>query len=197
LGATSYCGKPVIERVSMQPGPGQHTLRFVGDRLTFTLGNPDGQVLPAGWKAFLRTNVGRARVWRHEIIHAHTGRLALRNAAWHDIPMEARDGSWARELTLNEVGYFQAKPYAVDASGRQHWPEGPNAGICVHPDAYRCANTIYCAFPRMFGPSRTVASTENEQLNHLLQTLDKDGFTVIPPSGKLRDLARQLPHIFD
>ena len=67
----------------MQPGPGQHVLRFVGDRVTFTLGGPNAQPLPAGWRAFLRTNVGRGHVLRQEIIHAHTGRLALRNAAWH------------------------------------------------------------------------------------------------------------------
>jgi starch synthase (maltosyl-transferring) len=209
-----------MEKLSMQPAPGQHALKFVGDRITFTLAGPNEQPLPAGWRAFLRTNVGRGRVLRHEIIHAHTGQLALRNAAWHDLPMEvlahghradghagdnlltsiatgARQGVWTRDLTLAEVGYFQAKAYAVDESGRQHWPHGPNAGICVHPDAFRTANTIYCAFPRMFGASRTAASTESEQLNHLLQTLDKDGFTVIPPSGKLRDLTRQLAHIFD
>ena len=35
----------------------------------------------------------------------------------------------------------------------------------------------------------------DEKLEAQLQQLDEKNFTVIPPSGKLRDLARQLPHI--
>src|SRR5213594_2370228 len=138
----------------MYPAPGQRVLRFVGDRLVFTFGGGDGQPLPEGWRASLRTNLGRGQVLRQEIIQAHTGRFALRDASWRDIPMQPHEGQWRRELSLTEVGYFRAKAYAVDAQGRQHWPDGPDAGVSVHPDAYRTANTIYCAFVRMFADTR-------------------------------------------
>ena len=85
----------------------------------------------------------------------------------------------------------------VAPDGRQIWPDGPDAGISVHPSDYRTANTIYCAFTRMFGPSRTARASRDADLEERLAYLDANGYTVIPPSGKLRDVIRQLPHIFD
>ncbi len=181
----------------MYPATGQQVLRFVGDRVTFSLSGADGGTLPKGWRAYLRTNLGRAQVLRQEIIHAHTGRLSLENAAWHDIPLNQVDGKWQRDFCLSQTGYFSAKAYARDERGWQHWPNGPDVGVSVHPDAYRSANTIYCAFPRMFGRTRTAVTTENEKLDAIFKPLDKEGYTIIPPSGTLRDLIRQLPHIFD
>jgi len=176
-----------LENLVMYPSPSQRVLRFVGDRLTFSLGQTGGEPLPEGWQAMLRTNLGRGEVLRQEIIHAHTGRLALRDASWRDIPMNLVDGVWRRDVCLAEAGFFRAKAYALDPQGRQHWPEGTDAGVCVHPDSCRTANTIYCAFTRMFGETRS-SILRNAPLDHLLASLDKDGFTVIPPSGKLRDL---------
>ena len=100
-------------------------------------------------------------------------------------------------MPLAEVGYFKAKAYLVDPRGWQHWPDGPDVGISVHPDRYRTANILYCAFPRMFGETKAAVSTRDEKLAQALAPLDKAGYTVIPPSGKLRDLTEQLPHIFD
>jgi predicted glycogen debranching enzyme len=145
----------------------------------------------------LRTNLGRAAAVRKEIIHAHTGGLDPASSSWHDIPMEAAGTLWHRELALTETGYFKAKAYAVDPRGRQHWPDGPDIGISVHPDAYRSANTIYCAFARMFGETRTAKSTERPTVEAQLKQLDAQGYTLIPPSGKLRDVVRQLPHIIE
>ncbi len=110
------------------------------------------------------------------------------------IPVE---GGWELELPLVEPGFFKAKPYLVDPRGWQHWPEGPDAGIAVHPDAYRTGNTIYCAFARLFGSTRRLMDGGNPILNEKLAALDKSGYTVIPPSGKLRDLVQQAPHIFN
>ena len=67
----------------------------------------------------------------------------------------------------------------------------------MHPDSYRTGNTIYCAFTRMFGETKTALSTENPKLEEQLKQLDEKGYSVIPPSGKLRDLVQQLPHIID
>src|SRR5208283_4923339 len=54
-----------------------------------------------------------------------------------------------------------------------------------------------CAFPRMFGPSKTARQTVDENWELQLNKLDDRGYVVIPPSGTLRDLARQLPHIME
>ena len=111
--------------------------------------------------------------------------------------MEVKEGEWRRDLTLCEVGYFRAKAYAIDSQGRQYWPDGPDAGISIHPDSYRTANTIYCAFVRLFGETRTAITARNISLEDQLAQLDKRGYTVIPQSGKLRDLIKHLPHIVD
>jgi len=177
----------------MTPAPGEHMLRFVGDRVRFSLA-----ALPKGWRGFLRTTLGRGKVLRQEIVYAHKVHRKLANAPWRDIPMEEVAGEWRRELCLVEPGFFNAKAYALDPQGRQHWPEGPDVGISIHPDRYRSANTIYCAFTRMFGPTRNAAHTAFEPaFDESVTDLDAAGFTVIPPSGKLRDLIGALPHIFD
>lgn len=186
-----------MQRLVMIPAPGERVLRFVGDQLSFQLRYEDGSPLPLGWRAALRTNLGRATLLRHEIINAHTGQFNVPDAAWRDIPMQPTEGEWALNLAFTEVGYFRAKAYAVDPKGRQHWPEGYDLGVSVHPNQYRTLNTIYCAFVRMFGDTRTAASTKNEKLEAQLMQLDQRGYTVIPPSGKFRDLIRHLPHIID
>lgn len=186
-----------MQKLVMSPGPGERVLRFVGDRLPFTLGGEGGEALPKGWRAMLRTNLGAGRLLRHDIIHAHTGKFGLADASWRDLPMESTGGEWRREIALCEVGYFRAKAYAVDGQGRQHWPEGADLSISVHPDAFRSANTIYCAFPRMFGLGREARATRNPLLETQLAELEQPGGAIIPPSGKLRDLIRQLPHIID
>src|SRR5207253_2961984 len=61
----------------------------------------------------------------------------------------------------------------------------------------RLGNILYCAFPRLFGSSRFETNSNHEKREEKLKPLDQEGFTVIPPSGKLRDLLRQLPHIFE
>lgn len=185
-----------MQRLIMNPPPGERLLRFVGDRVQFQLRTADGAPWPADWRALLRTNLGRADVVRQEIIHAHHQRLKLVNAAWRDLPMQPQpDGVWSIELPITEVGFFQAKAYAVDRGGWQYWPEGPDVGLSVHPSSYRTANIIYCAFVRMFGPASSVARLDEARLQAAMASLDKLGYTVIPPSGKFRDLIGALPHI--
>jgi predicted glycogen debranching enzyme len=111
--------------------------------------------------------------------------------------MSPTERGWRTELCLTEPGYFEAKPYAVDPQGRQVWPEGGNIGVSIHPSEYRTANTIYCAFVRLFSESKSATIARDERLEMQLKSLDKQGYSVIPPSGKLRDLIAQLPHIID
>ena len=180
----------------MNPAPGERLVRFVGDQLSFRLETPDGRPLPEGWQARLRTNLGRGRVLRQEILRAHSGKPQLALASWRDLPMRPdAAGAWTLSLPLTEVGFFKAKAYAIDPLGHQQWPDGPDFGVSVHPDAYRTANTLYCAFTRMFGPSKKLVSTIDKTLEAQFRALDAKNFTVIPPSGKLRDLIAELPFI--
>ena len=182
----------------MSPLPGTRVVRHAGDSLTFTLQSHNGEI-GAGWQARLRTNLGRAERVREEILQSHFGRLPLAGAAWRDLPLKpTADGQWSVTLPLTEVGYFKAKAYAIDPKGFQHWPDGPDVGISIHPSWTRTANTVYCAFPRMFGPwSKHRISTAEDHHTPILKALDQEGFTVIPPSGTLRSLIAELPHIID
>jgi predicted glycogen debranching enzyme len=198
---------------AMVPAPGELLKRFVGDRLRFTLADRDGQPPAPGWRAMLRTNLGRAELLRQEIIQAQTRAVPVAGASWRDLPMKRDESGWWLELPLTEVGHFKAKAYLVDPRGWQHWPEGRDVGISVHPDSYRTANSIYCAFTRMFdqpskGPSEQGTKAPKDQgtkgprdqktsADNPVVSLDEQGYAVIPPSGKLRDLIRCLPHIVD
>lgn len=179
----------------MTPATGGRLLRFVGDRVRFRLEAVGG--VPAGWSARLRTNLGRAAVLRDEIVATRSGGRTFAGASWRDVPMRAVEGGWEVELPLAEVGWFRSKAYAVDEKGRQRWPGGDDIGIAVHPDHVRSGNTVYCAFVRMFGSGKSRPATRDPLLEDQIAAMDRHGWTVIPPSGKLRDLVRELPHIVD
>src|SRR5690348_2967954 len=172
----------------MTPAPGGRCVRYVGDRMRFSLRDRNGAGPPQGWRGVLRTNLGRAEQLRQEILEAHTQGLAPAGRSWRDLPMAQTAEGWSLDLPLVETGYFKAKAYLIDPRGWQHWPEGPDVGISIHPDRYRTGNVLYCAFPRMFGASRTATSTKDEVAEKTLAALDQKGYTVIPPSGKLRGL---------
>jgi starch synthase (maltosyl-transferring) len=176
----------------MKPATGECLLRFVGDRVRFTV---RGAGAASARRALLRTNLGRAAARRREIIAANAGGAVHAGASWRDVPMQKTGDGWEIELPLAEVGFFKAKAYLLDEKNWQHWPEGPDAGISVHPDFARTANTIYCAFTRLFGAAKNLPSTRDEKLEAQIKSLDEKKYAVIPPSGGLRDLARQLPHI--
>src|SRR5580704_9390719 len=132
----------------MNPAPGERMVRFVGDRVRFSLRAPPA---PAkGARAFLRTNLGKAERLRQEIVATHAGKSPVSVAFWRDVPLVPQaNGEWAVEMPLTDVGFYRAKAYLVSADGRQVWPDGADTGISVHPGEYRTANTIYCAFTRM------------------------------------------------
>lgn len=180
----------------MFPAPGEHLLRYVGDRLRVTLTPPAGR--SPGLRAFLRTNLTRAAVARAEVI-AQAGlreqeQLTFAGASWRDIPLEPSREGFAIELPLLETGHFLAKPYCRDESGHQDWPEGSDLSIAVHPDRLRSANVIYCAFARVMGRF-TFTPSASTLAN--ARALDAESWSAIPPSSTLRNLTRALPHIFD
>jgi predicted glycogen debranching enzyme len=179
----------------MTPAPGERLLRFVGDKILFTLRVEKNSAAQKNVCAFLRTNLGRAAELRREIISAHAGGAAAAGASWRDLPMQKIPDGWQIELPLADVGYFKAKPYLLDGKNWQHWPDGSDVGISVHPDFARTANTIYCAFTRLFGATKNLPSIADEKLEVQLKSLEALGYATLPPSGKLRDLTKQLPHI--
>ena len=96
----------------MTPAPGESLVRFVGDRVRFTLRDATGSR-----RGLLRTNLGRGAARRREIIAAHAGGVGHAGASWHDVPMRKNGDTWEIELPLAEVGFFKAKPYLLDAKG--------------------------------------------------------------------------------
>src|SRR5947209_12062965 len=117
----------------MTPAPGERLLRFVGDKVRFTVRDRSARPGPA-LRAFLRTNLGRAAARRREIISAHAGDVAAAGLSWRDLPMQRTAAGWEIEIPLAEVGYFKAKAYLADDNQWQYWADGPDAGITVHPD---------------------------------------------------------------
>ena len=178
----------------MTPTPGERLVRFVGDKIHFTLRH-EKKPGDKNLRALLRTNLGRANARRREIIAAHAGGAVVANSSWRDVPMQETADGWSIELPLAEVGYFKAKAYLLDDKNWQHWPDGSDVGISVHPNFARTANTIYCAFTRLFGATKNLASTADEKLETQLKSLEAQGYAALPPSGKFRDLTQKLPFI--
>ena len=68
-----------MDKLIMTPAPGERLLRFVGDRIRFGLRTPQG--FARGWKALLRTNLGKAERLRQEMIVTHAGKNPRRRRA--------------------------------------------------------------------------------------------------------------------
>ena len=176
----------------MEPSCGGNIVRYVGDVVRFVI-----EGVPSSYSAVLRTNIGRGKEVREGIIKSIQEPEVQLETSWRDIPMQRRVDCFDVSLALSEVGWFQAKAYALDSNGNQYWPEGDNIGISVHPNSCRAGNTIYCAFPRMFGANMYSNNTQADLDDQRILALDEQGYTVIPSSGTFRSLAKQFPHIFE
>src|SRR5437763_10066370 len=99
---------------TMSPAPGARLQRFVGDRVNFRLADRLGRRPFEGWRALLRTNLGRAAMLRHEITQAQAKGLPQAGASWRDLPMVQDKTGWSLQIPIAEVGYFKAKAYLVD-----------------------------------------------------------------------------------
>jgi len=178
--------------VTQTPHPGTRFRKFRGDTVTFTLADPPGGT----GSAFLRTNIGWAAVRRREIVVLVEAQTPVLDRDWHDVPMrQVGPSEWALTLGLCEVGRFEAKPYLLPEPGAEpEWAAGDNVVIKVEPAETVCANSIYSAFVRQFGPNRADGAVSPPQ-QAAAQALDEAGFTVIPRSGTFRDLIGELDHI--
>ena len=177
---------------ALNPAPGSQHLRFVGDTIRFelSLGQADRSL-----KAYLRTTLGQAREVLQSIINPVESGQTPTDEGWRDLEMLPDGGAWHIDVPLNEAGFFKATAHFRDASGFDHWVEGKNITISVHPAHTRFGNTIYCAFPRLFGASKTSNQPATAPLDERLAKLEDGGWTIIPPSGTLPDLKAELPHI--
>jgi len=177
---------------TLQPAPGSQQLHFVGDTIRFelSLGQAD-----ASLKAYLRTTLGQAQEVLQSIIEPIEHGSTPTDEGWRDLEMSPDGGAWHIDVSLDDVGFFKATAHVRDASGFQHWVEGGNIGISVHPAHTRFGNTVYCAFPRLFSATKTTRQPAVEPLDERLAKLESGGWTIIPPSGTLRDLKAELPHI--
>ncbi len=181
-----------MENLSQQPAPGEHTLHFRGDSITFSLENRTGQT----GKAWLRSNIGYAHVRHAEIIrHAEEGLPPL-SRDWHDHPMKpGENNTFSITLPLLGVGRFEAKAYFVaDGSETILWPEGGNSVLKVEPAETCAGNTMYTAFVRLFGEAKHKGAVAPQD-EPAVQQLDQSGYAVIPRSGKFRDLVKELDFI--
>jgi hypothetical protein len=161
--------------------------------LTLTLELPQSQ----SGTAWVRTNIGHAKIIREEIIREVEKNETPLGRAWFDIPMQRTDDRrFEATLPLCEVGHFEAKCYFLkEGEVQPTWPPGPNAAINVESADACCANIIYNAFVRQFGPNKAGIRMLDPSDEQFVLKLDKNGYAVIPPSGTFRDLIKELDFI--
>ena len=183
----------VSKQFQQTPAPGAHILAFQGDRQTFTL-NLNRHVQGSAW---IRTNIGHAAITRSEIIDRINCDAPPLARDWFDIPMiRVSDQEFQITLGLTETGHFEAKCFYMAENRKDpEWPEGPNTSVNVSPSDICCANTIYNAFVRQFGPNISGRALPDPEECACIRRLDEKGYTVIPKSGSFRDLISELDFI--
>jgi len=180
-------------QIVQDPAPGTRIRKFCGDTVTLSLELPRSE----SGTAWVRTNIGHAKIIREEIIREVEKNETPLGRAWFDIPMQRiEDRRFEATLPLCEVGHFEAKCYFLKKGDVQPtWPPGPNAAVNVESADACCANIIYNAFVRQFGPNKAGIRMLEPSDAQFVRKLDKNGYAVIPPSGTFRDLIKELDFI--
>ena len=176
--------------LTQSPLPGESRVVYCGDFITFTL-HLSSKI---SGKAWVRTNLGSADISRKEIIRRVEKNEIKLDGAWYDIQMvKTADSVYRVVLPFHQTGFFQAKCFFIpENDATPIWPGGDNCYFNVEPAGTCCANIIYNAFVRQFGRSKSNASSDNA-FSSIIGTLDANGYTVIPESGKFRDLIQEIP----
>ena len=183
----------INDQMNQEPTPGKRLVKFCGDRIVFKLTLPFEQ----DGTAWIRTNIGQAGIIRREIIGQVEQDETPVGRAWFDIPMTRVDGqTFGATLPLFESGHFEAKCFFLPRDATTPiWPAGTNTVVNVDAADNFCANIIYNAFVRQFGPNKAgvkyPADGDQKHITHL----DHSGYTVIPPSGTFRNLIDELDFI--
>jgi len=175
------------------PMPGERLVMCKGDCLTFRLELDDD----CQGEAFLRTNLGRGKVRRREVIAFTERKRPILHTDWHDLPMRRLGARlFSITLPLAEVGCFEAKTWFQPADGgKNRWAEGKdNTRIKIEPADTVGANFLYTLFPRQFGPNKfQQTSTAEDEAE--TKALESKGYSVIPRSGTYRDVIKELDFI--
>ena len=181
------------DQLIQNPAPGNRMVKFCGDTADITLILPHAK----DGSAWVRTNIGQAKTIRREIIRQVEAAAPPLGRAWFDIPMRRIDErTFAAKLPLCENGHFEAKCYFLPENEvAPIWPQGPNTAFNVDSADACCANIIYNAFVRQFGPNKAGAEMLKSSEKEVIRQLDKTGYAVIPPSGTFRDLIAELDFI--
>ncbi len=183
----------VSSRLKQNPIPGIHIQAFRGDSLKFSLSLDHA----LKGKAWIRTNIGHIATSRKEIIEHIDNDKPFLGHDWFDIPMVMiHDRLFQITLPLAEIGHCEAKCFFLeDGKSDPEWPEGSNTIINVRSSSTCCANSIYNAFVRQFGPNKAGKATPGKDEKFFVNELDKAGYTVIPKSGTFRNLIEELDFI--
>ncbi|MFO7965676.1 MAG: amylo-alpha-1,6-glucosidase [Desulfobacterales bacterium] len=178
--------------IAQFPEPGSKILMFRGNTITFELSLSAARK-GSGW---LRTNIGNSAVTRREIFRHFRYDETPLGRDWTDIPMSpVNERLFSVTVPLPEVGHFEAKClFLPEGEIDPVWPAGANTGINVEPADTICANVIYNAFVRQFGPNKAGGYFESTP-EDCIELLDSKKYAVIPPSGTFRDLIRELDFI--
>ncbi|MBS3774752.1 MAG: glycogen debranching enzyme N-terminal domain-containing protein [Bacteroidales bacterium] len=181
------------ERLHQCPSPGMNLIFREGDFLNITLSVP----VDLAGKAYLRTNLYNPYLKRKELIARAEQEVPRRFQEWGDFPMAAEaENSYSIEVPLISIGFFEAKAFFITENHTEPlWPEGNNLYIKVEPALSVISNSIYCAFVRLFVGEDAVSSI-NENLKSIESIEDKK-VSVIPESGKFRDLKKEIDFIVD
>jgi predicted glycogen debranching enzyme len=183
----------VPSKLTQIPSPGERRLHFRGDRIIFHLKVDP----PEKGRAFVRTNLGHADTLGKEIIGlVESGEPRLARE-WYDMAMtETAPGRFQAGIGLGQIGHFEAKCLFIPSGQRTPlWPDGANTAINVEPAHTCCGNIIYNAFVRQFGPHKNDSAARAPSASHTIEELDRNGYTVIPPSGTFRELIDELDFI--
>ncbi len=185
--------------LEQSPSAGERLVRYCGDVLRIELHVTEDDAYFRAGNAYVRTNFGNADIMRTAVIdEVENGGSGVDGHAWHDIPMcFCGDGHYECTLPLVETGVFEAKcVFFQEGSTEPQWVPGDNLVIKVEPACAVAENTIYNAFVRQFGCYRSQEGRGADQ-EGAERFLDSHEYTVVPPSGRFRDVYRELPFIMD
>ena len=181
--------------ISQKPEPGIHLNKIQGDTIKITL---RANIPMSGtWRAWVRTNIGHAAVARAEFINHINEDVPLLGRDWFDLPMQQEsEHHFSIVIGLSEIGHFEAKCLLLPEHALEPlWSPGGNLVINVEPADTCCGNTLYNAFVRQFGPNKDQTIPPAPRHSISIEELDKDGYTIIPPSGTFRNLIADLDFI--
>ena len=167
--------------IKQNPAPNEELIFYHGNKITFSL-FVSSQL---NGEAFLRSNIGNAKIHRKEIIDLVENDVPRTDADWRDTQMlRISEREYTITLELNEVGTFEAKAFFRKEGGKKIiWPEGGNVRIKVEPAHTYCGNSIYTAFIRQFSTDGKTPGTFRQfakNLDHIIYHLGFKNIQLLP-----------------